>query len=169
MISPEGFDAATATGERQSDKGGSLDSLWVSKSRPSRPSNTVLMLTSHTCRRSLGICERCTTAYEKTWSSIEGVSSLGVSGRLGSEVSLSLPPLRTFSEMLWVQHDVSGHSLLLLDREVPQSTSCIATVPKRHLSVTRAYFRDILARSWVQVCAERASGDAVFRRCLMFN
>ena len=125
---------------------------WQSKSRPSRPSNTVLMLTSHTCRRSLGICERCTIAYEKTWSSIEGVSSLGVSGRLGSEVSLSLPPLRTFSEMLWVQHDVSGHSLLLLDREVPQSTSCIATVPNRHLSGTRAYFREILAHSWVQVC-----------------
>ena len=103
---------------------------WQSKSRPSRPSNTVLMLTSHTCRRSLGICERCTIAYEKTWSSMEGVSSLGVSGRLGSEVSLSLPPLRTFSGILWVQHDVSGHSLLLLDLEVPQSTSCIATVPK---------------------------------------
>ena len=89
---------------------------WQSKSRPSRPSNTVLMVTSHTCRRSLGICERCTIAYEKTWSSIEGVSSLGVSGRLGSEVSLSLPSLRSFSGILWVQHDVSGHSLLLLER-----------------------------------------------------
>ena len=103
---------------------------WQSQPRPSRPSNTVLTLTSHTCRRSLGICERCTNAYEKTsevgprsvqGSSIEGVSSLGVSGRLKSESVFVAPVFAKFLRT-FVGAARRERPLLVVAPEVPPST-----------------------------------------------